>query len=113
MVPFGALAAITLTMLLASNHGPLAASAISTSAAKVLASLVNFTEGRACRPTSWVIRTVASAAADILEIPFTHDGDNSCAVATTSFSEAPPDASVAAITAPSTIGALQTMIFCA
>src|SRR5437899_8296241 len=43
--------------------------------------------------------------------PFIHDGDNSCAVATTSFSEAPPDASVAALTAPSTIGALQTTIF--
>ena len=83
-VPLRRLGAITLTMLLASNQGPSAASATSTSAAKVLASLVNFTDGRACRPTSWVIRTVASAVADIIASSLIHAGDSSCAVATTS-----------------------------
>src|SRR5688572_11366696 len=57
-VPLGALAAMTLTIDFASIHGPSAAGAISTSAANVFASLVNFTEGRAWSPTAWVIRPV-------------------------------------------------------
>ena len=48
--------------------GRSAASAISTSAANVLASLVSFTDGRACSPTSWY-QDDASTAADIVRIP--------------------------------------------
>src|SRR5439155_933833 len=64
----GAFAAITLTMLLASNQGPSGASASSTRAANVLASLVSFTDGRACRPTSWVTVTCAWAVFDMLSL---------------------------------------------
>src|SRR5580700_8866709 len=45
---------MTLTMLLASTQGPFAVNAISICAAKVLASLVSFTEGRACSPIEFV-----------------------------------------------------------
>ena len=55
-------------------------------AAKVLASLVSFTDGRAWRPTSWVIRTDRFGDMPDMssEFPFAHAGDSSSAVATTS-----------------------------
>src|SRR5690349_13345229 len=48
-------------MLLASIQGPSSAEAISVLASNILASLVNLTDGRACRPTAWVIFTCVSA----------------------------------------------------
>src|SRR6266849_1133681 len=56
---FGALVAITLTMLFASTHGPSGDRPISIRDSKAFASLVNLTEGRACNPTSCRISTDA------------------------------------------------------
>src|ERR1700724_2028016 len=49
---FGALVAITLTMLFASIQGPSGDRPRSIRDSKAFASLVNLTEGRACSPTS-------------------------------------------------------------
>src|ERR1700688_249037 len=51
VAPCGAFTRITFTGLLASVHGPSAASASSILAAKPFAHCVSLTEGRACRPT--------------------------------------------------------------
>src|SRR6202035_2178448 len=56
---FGALVAITLTMLFASIQGPSGDSPRSIRDSKAFASLVNLTEGRACNPTSCRMRTDA------------------------------------------------------
>src|SRR6516162_4343595 len=56
---FGALVAITLTMLLASIQGPSGDRPRSIFDSNALASLVSLTEGRACSPTSCRIRTDA------------------------------------------------------
>src|SRR5437764_4212891 len=56
---FGALVAITLTMLLASIQGPSGDSPRSIFESNALASLVSLTDGRACSPTSCRIRTDA------------------------------------------------------
>src|SRR3979490_3597506 len=57
--PFGALVAITLTMLLASIQGPFGDRPRSIRDSKAFASLVSLTEGRACNPTSCRISTDA------------------------------------------------------
>src|SRR5579871_675328 len=56
---FGAFVAMTLTMLLASIHGPSGESPRSIFDSNALASLVNLTDGRAWSPTSWRMRTDA------------------------------------------------------
>src|SRR3979409_1724427 len=56
---FGALVAITLTMLLASIQGPFGDRPRSIRDSKAFASLVSLTEGRACNPTSCRISTDA------------------------------------------------------
>src|SRR5215469_4719276 len=56
---FGAFVAMTLTMLLASIQGPSGDKPRSIFDSNALASLVSFTEGRACSPTSCRIRTDA------------------------------------------------------
>src|SRR5450755_1069643 len=56
---FGALVAITLTILFASTQGPSGDNPRSIRDSKAFASLVNLTEGRACNPTSCRMSTDA------------------------------------------------------
>src|SRR5882757_6382452 len=116
-VPLAAFTRMILTGLLASTHGPSCSSASSNVAAKLLASWVSLTAGRACRPTSLVRSAEATTGVSVMLMktilapchPATaYCGDSSSATRFTISSGEPPDASVAAITAPSTIGALHT-----
>src|SRR5437588_798971 len=79
---FGALVAITLTMLLASIQGPSGDSPRSIFDSNAFASLVSLTEGRACSPTSCRIRT--DAFSSFIPIISHHTGLNSSAVRRTS-----------------------------
>src|SRR5467141_142633 len=103
---FGALVAITLTILFASTQGPSGDRPRSIRDSKAFASLVNLTEGRACNPTSCRISTDARIL--FITLAPHQTGVSSSAVRRTASRLAPEAASVAAMTAPSTTGALQT-----